>query len=106
MQEEACAAEGRIMMQGVCVSVLCIRHSLLLADPWMFYDLLLRQEWEAIGSTEGDLCLLYFFSDNSFFVPSGSMTQESSSSPESISVQSTWETFLFYFLSPKHNISS
>lgn len=49
------------MMLGDRVSVLCIRHGLLFADPWMFYDLLLHQEWGAIGSTEGDLCLLYFF---------------------------------------------
>lgn len=63
------------MIRGDCVSGLCIRHSLLSADPWMFYGVLLRQEWEAIGSTEGDLCLLYFFSDNSFFVLCRSMTQ-------------------------------
>ena len=86
------------MTQGDRVSVLCIRHGLLFADPWMFYDLLLCQEWETIGSTEGDLWLLYFFfSDNSFFVPSGNMTQESSSSPVYISVQSTWKGFYFIF---------
>lgn len=60
-----------------CISGLCIRLRLLLAGPWIFYEVLLCQGWEVIELTEGELFLLFipffFFFREFIFVPSRNM---------------------------------